>query len=58
MGVPCVAVHRWEETADYLAALLDRPAWPTARELAAEHASAARHAGPRPAVTDRLAGAP
>ena len=65
MGVPCVAVKRWEETADYLAALLDRPAWPVAAELAAEHASVpanhapARPARPRPAVPDRrLAGAP
>jgi phosphomannomutase len=39
MGVPCVAVHRWEETADYLAALLGRADWPSAATLVTERAS-------------------
>jgi phosphomannomutase len=40
MGVPCVAVQRWQETADYLSALLTRVDWPSATELAAEQVSA------------------
>jgi hypothetical protein len=38
MGVPCVAVSRWEETAAYLERLLAQPRWPTAAHLAAERA--------------------
>jgi HAD superfamily hydrolase (TIGR01484 family) len=38
MGVPCVAVERWEDTAEYLARLLERPQWPSAGELAREQA--------------------
>lgn len=40
MGMPCVAVQRWQDTADYLSALLPRVDWPSATELAAEQASA------------------
>jgi phosphomannomutase len=36
MGVPCVAVARWEETAAYLEQLLARESWPSAALLAAE----------------------
>lgn len=43
MGVPCVAVARWEETASYLEQLLAREVWPPARQLAAERTSAASH---------------
>jgi HAD superfamily hydrolase (TIGR01484 family) len=38
MGVPCVAVERWEDTAEYLTGLLGRAQWPSAAELAREHA--------------------
>ncbi len=34
MGVPCVAVTRWEETADFLDALLAEPAGRSASEIA------------------------
>lgn len=40
MGIPCVAVRHWEETAAYLDDLLGRADWPTAARLAAEHAAA------------------
>ncbi len=41
MGVPCVAVDGWEETAEFLRGLLSRPEWPPAAALAAERATAA-----------------
>lgn len=41
LGVPCVAVEGWEETAAYLRHLLARDVWPEAATLADEHASAA-----------------
>jgi len=41
MGVPCVAVEGWEETAEYLTHLLVRDVWPEAAALADEQASAA-----------------
>jgi HAD superfamily hydrolase (TIGR01484 family) len=41
LGVPCVAVECWEDTAKYLRALLTRDVWPEAAALADEHSSAA-----------------
>ena len=38
MGVPCVAVTRWQETASYLEQLLARAEWPSAAALAEEYA--------------------
>ena len=42
MGVPCVAVEGWKDTAEYLRELLARDVWPEAATLAAERASAHR----------------
>jgi hypothetical protein len=47
LGIPCVAVQRWQDTAEYLDGLLGRPAWPSAAELAAERAAdSGRHRAP------------
>jgi HAD superfamily hydrolase (TIGR01484 family) len=35
MGVPCVAVHGWQETARFLTELLDQPEWPSAADISA-----------------------
>jgi HAD superfamily hydrolase (TIGR01484 family) len=40
MGVPCVAVEGWEQTAEYVSLLLARDIWPEAAALAMEHTSA------------------
>jgi hypothetical protein len=34
MGVPCLAVSNWQETADFLDRLLDEPPGRSARQLA------------------------
>ena len=36
MGVPSVAVERWEDTAEFLAELLAEPTWGSAAELATQ----------------------
>jgi phosphomannomutase len=36
MGVPCVAVEGWKDTAQYLRQLLARDVWPEAAALADE----------------------
>jgi hypothetical protein len=41
MGVPCVAVTGWEDTAEYLRRLLARDEWPAPSQLAAERTAAA-----------------
>jgi hydroxymethylpyrimidine pyrophosphatase-like HAD family hydrolase len=41
MGVPCVAVHGWEDTAEYLRTLLARDVWPEPGRLADERAGSA-----------------
>ena len=40
MGVPCLAVEGWPQTADYLRHLLGRAQWPAPAQLAQEYASA------------------
>jgi HAD superfamily hydrolase (TIGR01484 family) len=41
MGVPCVAVRNWQDTADYLRRLLARDEWPEPSALADERAASA-----------------
>lgn len=45
IGVPCIAVRNWEDTAEYLTELLARPHWPSAAKLAAERAATLEQAG-------------
>jgi HAD superfamily hydrolase (TIGR01484 family) len=40
MGVPCLAVEGWPQTAEYLRHLLERTHWPEPARLAEEYASA------------------